>query len=55
LQDPEINVAPALRAADADAVARAAATKDQDAADSTAKSASPIAFRAGSSANKPTQ
>ena len=55
LQDPGLNVEPALRAADVDADARSAAAKDQDAADSTAKSAAPIAFRAGSAANKPKQ
>ena len=55
LRDPALNLAPAIQAADADADARAATAKDQDAADSTTKSASHIAFRAGSSDNKSKQ
>jgi len=55
LQDPALNVTPAIQAADADANARSTAAKDQDSADGTTKPASPIAFRAGNSGNKSKQ
>jgi hypothetical protein len=52
LQDPSLNVTPAIQAAEADANARAGA-KEQDSTDNGAKSN--IALRAGSAANKPKQ
>ncbi|MEP6671964.1 MAG: L,D-transpeptidase [Chthoniobacter sp.] len=55
LQDPALNVTPAIQAADAQANAHATAAKDQESADSTAKPASPIAFRAGNAGNKSKQ
>ena len=55
LQDPSRNLTPALQAAEADANARATAVKDQENAESAAKPASHIAFRAGSADSKSKQ
>ncbi len=55
LQDPTLNVTPAMQAAEAEANARAAAEKEQDGTDGTAKPASHLAFRAASPDSKSKQ